>query len=142
MVRIYIGLALPLTMIVTAALGQADTLLPASLSGRWTYVGPRGTFIDAFSIVFEGTAAPGTVPGRLTWRGVNCGTSDEPIRASWDGMELKFEVVLKANTNAQRANGDCPAEPTRWVLKRKAGERLFEGEGRIRNIVVTVTATP
>lgn len=142
MMRIHVGLALLLTMIGTAALGQADTLLPTSLSGRWTYVGPPGTFIDAFAIVFEGTGGPGTVPGRLTWRGRNCGASDEPIQASWDGMELKFEAVLKANTNAQRANGDCPAEPTRWVLKRKAGERSFEGEGRIRNIVVTVTATP
>lgn len=142
MMRTHLGVALLLTMIATTALAQTGSLLPGSLSGRWTYVGPPGTFIDTFSIVFEGTGAPGTVPGRLTWRGRNCGASDEPIQASWDGIELKFEAVLKANTNAQRMNGDCPAEPTRWVLQRKAGERSFEGEGRIRNIVVTVTAMP
>ena len=140
--RISIAVALLSTTIAMTALAQTDTRLPASLSGRWTFMGPSGVLIDSVSIVFEGSGTPGTVPGRLTWRGINCGAKDEPIQASWDGTELKFEAVLKANTNTQRMNGNCPAEPTRWVLKRKAGDRAFEGEGRLANIVVTVTAAP
>jgi hypothetical protein len=66
---------------------------------------------------------------------------DEPIQASWDGTELKFEAQLKANVNAQRMNANCPAEPTRWILKRQ-GERSFAGEGRRGETVVTVTAAP
>lgn len=130
------------TAIAITALAQTDARLPASLSGRWTLMGPSGVLIDTFSMIFDGSGTPGTVPGRLTWRGVNCGAKDEPIQASWDGTELKFEAVLKANTNTQRMNGNCPAERTRWVLKRMAGDREFEGEGRVANIVVTVTATP
>lgn len=142
MMRINIAVALLSTTIAMTALAQTDTRLPASLSGRWTFMGPSGVVIDSVSIVFEGSGTPGTVPGRLTWRGVNCGAKDEPIQASWDGTELKFEAVLKANTNTQRMNGNCPAEPTRWVLKQKAGDRAFEGEARVANIVVTVTAAP
>jgi hypothetical protein len=121
--------------------GQSDAALPATLSGRWTAITPSGAFIDSFSIVFEGNRAPGTVPGRLTWRGVNCGAKDEPIQAQWDGNVLKFEAVLKADTNTQRMNGKCGAEPVRWELKRK-GAQSFEGEGRAANITVSVTAGP
>ena len=139
--RTRIAVAL-LATIATSATAQTDSRLPASLSGRWTLVGPTGAVIDTFAVVFEGNGTPGTIPGKLTWRGVNCGAKDEPMQASWDGTELKFEVVLRANTNTQRMNGNCSAEPTRWVLKRKAGDRAFEGEGRVANIVVTVTAAP
>ena len=140
--RIRIAVTLLLAMIATTALTQTGAPLPGSLSGRWTFMGPAGVLIDTFSIVFEGNRAPGAIPARLTWRGRNCGARDEPIQATWDGTELKFETVLKANTNTQRMNGDCPPEPTRWVLKRKTGENLFEGEGRVGNIVVTVSAGP
>jgi hypothetical protein len=137
------GLAALLMLIVTGALAQTGgTSLPKSLSGRWTFMGPSGVLIDTFTIVFDGDGAPGMVPGRLTWRGRSCGAKDEPLKASWDGNELKFEAVLKANVNTQRMNGDCPGEPTRWALKRKAGEASFEGEGRMRDLMVTVTAAP
>jgi hypothetical protein len=134
--------ALLMTTLARSAFAQTEASLPASLSGRWTFMGPSGALIDTFSITFERNRAPGTVTGRLTWRGRNCGAKDEPIQATWDGTELKFEAVLKPNTNTQRMNGACPPEPTRWVLKRKAGERSFEGEGRIREILVTVSAAP
>jgi hypothetical protein len=120
---------------------QTGPQLPERLSGRWTFSGPAGIFIDYFTVVFEGSRAPGTVPGRLTWRGVNCGSKDEPIQASWDGTELKFEAVLKPEVNTQRLNGKCASEPTRWVLKRKP-DQSFEGEGRTGSVMVTVTATP
>ena len=142
MMRVRVAVTLLSAIIATTASAQAGAPLPGSLSGRWTFMGPRGVLIDSFSIVFEGNRAPGIVPARLTWRGFSCGAMDEPIQATWDGAELKFEAVLKANTNTQRMNGDCPADPTRWVLKRKTGEGSFEGEGRVGNIVVTVTTSP
>jgi hypothetical protein len=98
--------------------------------------------IDSFSIVFEKKEAAGPIPGKLTWRGYNCGAKDEPIEANWDGSELRFEAVLKADINTQRMNGNCPTEPTRWVLRRKDGDRHFEGEGRVGAIFVTVTTAP
>jgi hypothetical protein len=127
--RVRVAVTLLSAIIATTASAQTGAPLPESLSGRWMFV-------------FEGNRAPGIVPARLTWRGFSCGAMDEPIQATWDGAELKFEAVLKANTNTQRMNGDCPADPTRWVLKRKTGEGSFEGEGRVGNIVVTVTTSP
>jgi hypothetical protein len=140
--RVRVAVALLSAIVATTASAQTGAPLPGSLSGRWTFMGPSGVLIDSFSIAFEGTRAPGIVPARLTWRGLSCGARDEPIQATWDGSELKFEAVLKANTNTQRMNGDCPSDPTRWVLKRKTGDGSFEGEGRVRNTVVTVTASP
>ncbi len=67
--------------LVTAAFAQAMAPLPAKLSGRWVWLAPNGTTIDAFSLEFDGSREPGTVAGRLTWRGLNCGAQDEPIKA-------------------------------------------------------------
>lgn len=141
MKRVLVAAALLSTTISTTAFAQSGSELPAKLSGRWSGMTPTGSFVDVFSVTFEGNRAPGTVPGRLTWRGFNCGAKDEPIQAQWDGTELKFEAVLKADTNTQRSYGKCGTEPVRWVLKRK-GDQTFEGEGRVGNIVVTVTAAP
>ena len=141
MKRVLVAAALLSTTISTTAFGQSVSELPAKLSGRWTATTPTGIFVDVFSVTFEGNRAAGTVPGRLTWRGVNCGAKDEPIQAQWDGTELKFEAVLKADTNTQRSYGKCGTEPVRWILKLK-GDQTFEGEGRVGNIVVTVTAAP
>lgn len=129
-------------LVSLGAMAQGTDVLPAKLSGRWVLNAPSGTVIDSFSIEFEGNRAPGTVAGRLTWRGVNCGTKDEPIKAAWDGTTLAFEAVLRANVNTQRMNGRCLSDPTRFELKRKAGEQKFEGEGRIAQVVVSVTASP
>jgi hypothetical protein len=130
----------------TASVAQADTSLPLSLKGEWTALGQGEnhgrSYVDHFSLAFEGNGAPGSVAGRLTLHGVNCGAKDEPIQASWDGSELKFEAVLRANTNTQSMNGNCPAVPTRWVLRRKAGDPSFEGEGHVGSITVTATAAP
>jgi hypothetical protein len=139
--RILVAVALLATAIATTVSGQSESVLPAKLSGRWTAFAGTDVVIDSFSLTFEGNRAPGTVPGRLTWRGVNCGAKDEPIQAQWDGTVLKFEAVLKADTNTQRLNGRCGTEPLRWVLKRKS-DQSFEGEGRVANIVVSVTAAP
>lgn len=128
-------------VLATAALAQPATQLPPTLSGRWTAQGATTPVIDRFSIAFDGERSPGSVPGKLTWRGFNCGAKDEPIQAQWDGTELKFEAMLRPDTNTQRMGGKCPGEPGKWVLKRKA-DQSFEGEGRLGNVVVTVTAAP
>ena len=140
MKRILVAAAL-LSTLTLPVFGQSGSELPGKLSGRWTASNPTGIFIDFFTLTFEGNRAPGNVPGRLTWRGVNCGAKDEPIQAQWDGTVLKFEAVLKADTNTQRLNGKCGTEPVRWELKRKS-DQSFEGEGRVASIVVTVTAAP
>lgn len=116
--------------------------LPPRLTGKWVFNRPGGAIIDFFSIDFDGGRAPGTVTGKLTWRGFNCGAKDEPIKATWDGSELKFEATTRANVNAQRINGQCPPEPSQFVLKRKPGEQQFEGEARSGQAVITMTAAP
>lgn len=121
---------------------QAGDPLPAQLSGRYTFVGPGGAIINPFTLVFDGDRTGPSVSGRLTWRGNNCGAQDAPIVASWDGGELKFELQLQPNVNTMRMNGTCVPEPTRFVLKRKPGERGFEGEATLRAVVVTMVATP
>lgn len=136
--------ALVLSALVAAGSAGAQTgdVLPPSLSGRWTVSLPSGVFIDAFSIAFEGGRAPGKVNGMLTFRGLNCGAKDEPIAAGWDGKVLKFEAVMRANVNAQRAHGRCPAEPYAFVLVRNADGRTFEGQVPAGNAIVTLTASP
>lgn len=121
---------------------QASEPLPERLSGRYTFVGPGGTIINPFTLVFDGDRKGPAISGRLTWRGNNCGAQDAPIAATWDGTELKFELQLQSNVNAMRMNGPCVQEPTRFVLKRKPGERGFEGEATLRAVVVTMVAAP
>jgi hypothetical protein len=125
----------------TAAGAQSAQELPPKLSGRWTLTNNTAIFNEPFSIAFEGSRGPGTVSGRLTWRGIMCGAKDEPIQAQWDGTELRFEAVLKPDTNTQRSYGKCAPDPVRWILRRKS-DQTFEGEGRASSAVVTVTAAP
>jgi hypothetical protein len=124
------------------AMAQAPEPLPGKLSGRWTFMGPAGVFVNAFDVAFDGGGAPGPVSGKLTWKGVNCGALDEPIRGSWDGTELSFEAVLRPNANTLRVNGQCGSAPTKFSLKRKPGTGGFEGEARSETAVVTMVASP
>ncbi len=102
----------------------------------------RGALIDSFSIVFDSDRLPGKMTGKLTWRGFNCGAKDEPIAATWDGATLKFEATTRPNVNAQRMNGQCSTDPSRFALNKKADGRSFEGEVRSGDVVVTLTASP
>ncbi len=70
---------------VSTAVAQSADQLPGELSGKWTASTPRGTFIDAVSFTFDGNGQPGPVTGKVTFRGVNCGALDEPLKGSWDG---------------------------------------------------------
>ena len=132
--------------LVPSAFAQAPAnALPGALSGRWTAIPAGGrTLVDAWSVRFDGTGAPGPVTGKLTWRGVNCGAQDEPLKGTWDGVELRFESHIRANTNTQNMNGNCANTRGEWVLRRKPGSSTFEGEGLFNEgkIVVTLTAAP
>lgn len=140
----WILMAALLAAVVSPAQAQPAPL-PGALSGRWTAVPAGGrTVIESFSVRFDGTGAPGPVTGKLTWRGVNCGAQDEPLKGTWDGVELRFESHLRANANTQIVNGTCGNARGEWVLRRKSGSSTFEGEGLFNEgkIVVTLTAAP
>ena len=109
---------------------QAGTLLPKSMSGRWTAVTPGGVFTDSISVVLDAPDGTGAVTGRLTNRGVVCGSQDEPLTGTWDGTELRFESLVRPNVNVTRPNGACGSGRVNFVLVRKPGQSKFEGESR------------
>jgi hypothetical protein len=132
---------LVLGVLAATAMAQAIAPLPPKLAGTWTYIGPR-TFIDSVTLVFEDDGKSGTVKGRTTWRGVNCGTQDEPFTGTWDGTVLRFEAMHRPNVNAQRANGNCPETKSVYNLRRKPGQSGFEGEVQSGPVVATVSLSP
>lgn len=137
------ALALVVLMLPAAAgLAQSSPPLPSRLSGSWTLTTPRGTVIDVFEIEFDGDRAAPAISGRLTWRGFNCGASREPVGATWNGSELRFQAVMRPNVNTQRMNGTCTDEPVQFVLRRKGPGDSFEGDARVGSTVVTMTAAP
>ena len=113
-----------------AASAQTAEPLPAALSGRWTFIPPGGrTIIDYWSIQFEGDRAPGTVKGRLNFRGRGCGAKDEPVVATWDGQELKLVFIGRPDVNVQVSGATyCGDGRTELSMRRKPGSRDFEGE--------------
>jgi hypothetical protein len=137
--------ALLLAFAVPAVAQAQSDALPASLSGRWTYLAPGGrAMIDTWTLRVDSGGAPGSFKGTLNWRGVNCGAKDEPVSGTWTGSELRFEGQLRANANTLNANGNCGNGRAEWVLTRRAGSTAFEGEASMndRAVVVTVTASP
>jgi hypothetical protein len=125
------------------AAAQTDDALPGHLSGHWTLVGNR-TSVNAVSFDFEGSGKPGALGGKVTWRGVGCGAQNEPLTGTWDGRELRINMVLRANVNADRMKADCGDGKTTVVLTRKAGEKSFEGDARASYTpaVPSVTVSP
>jgi hypothetical protein len=76
--------------------------------------------------IFPG--AKGTIEGRLTHHGFNCGAKDEPMTGSFDGSELRLVSRLRADVNVKNAGKDCGSGKTTWTLqKQKKGG--FEGKG-------------
>lgn len=120
--------------------------LPASLSGRWTFVPPGGrAAIDSWSARFEGSTAPGPIKGKVTWRGRGCGAQDEPFAGTWDGTELRFRFTARPNVNTQIVNATyCGEGRTDVVLQRKPGSNSFEGRATQNDgpAVIELTASP
>ena len=117
--------------------------LPTTLTGRWTVVGPAGVFTDSFSVTFDGDRQPGEVTGRASFRGVSCGSKDEPFRGTWDGREVRIQSMHRANVNTQRTgNAQCGAAT--YVLRPRPGAASFTGEGRMdgSNAVATFELSP
>ena len=110
------------------ALAQATDALPGKLSGWWTATNPRGVFKNTLSLEVDGNAQAGPVTGRLTVNGRSCGAQDEPFRGTWDGTTLRFETTHRPNVNAMVKDGTCGSGQFTYVLRRKPGERTFEGE--------------
>ena len=123
---------------------QGTDTLPPRLAGHWTVVGPQQTYINPISLTFEGDGRPGPIKVRVTWRGVTCGADDEPSSGTWDGTELRIDTIHRPNVNVQRMNGQCGDGRTTYVLKRKPGEKTFEGEGRATYSpsVATISVAP
>lgn len=94
-------------------------------TGHWS---DNRTFVNVVSFDFEGSGKPGALSGKVTWRGVGCGAQNEPLTGTWDGRELRINMVLRANVNADRMNADCGDGKITVVLTRKAGEKNFEGD--------------
>lgn len=117
--------------VTSVVCAQATEPLPKSLSGRWTAVVPGvATFTDTMSLTLDAPVQPGPVTGRMTSRGVGCGSQDEPLTGTWDGTVLRFESKLHPNVNTQRMNGQCGTGGLTVVLTRKPGQSTFEGESR------------
>jgi hypothetical protein len=126
----------PIVAVLVMVVVNADAGTPASpaplpprLAGRWTAVTPSGVFTDRFEMSFEGDRQPGEVTGRATFRGVTCGSKDEPFRGTWDGNELRVQTMHRANVNTQRSTS-AACGPTTYVLRPRPGASSFTGEGR------------
>ena len=78
------------------------------------------------------------------WRGVGCGAQDEPFKGTWDGSELRIETIHRPNVNTQRMGGQCGTGRVTYALKRKPGEKTFEGEARLEgtSAVATMSVGP
>ena len=125
-------------------LAQSSDPLPSKLTGRWTAIAPRGTYIDSVSLTVDGHSQPGAVTGRVMWRGVICGAQDEPFTGTWDGTELRVNTTHCPDVNVQRMGGQCGTGRVTCVLRRKPGEKTFEGEGRMEGsaTVATISVSP
>jgi len=137
-------LSVLLLLAAGAATAQSADPLPGKLAGHWSYMGPDGVFIDTVSIAIDGNGQPGPVTGRVTFRGVNCGAQDEPFTGTWDGSELLVETVHRANVNTRRMGGQCSTGHATYLLRRKPGEKAFEGDGHFdgTSLVVTISLSP
>src|SRR5438270_2223369 len=105
--------------------------LPASLSGRWTITASGRPASDIVTMSFDGQGQTGPVKGRVSLRGLDCGSLDEPLSGSWDGVDLRLETAQRPEVGAPRADGNCGTARATFVLRRKPGDTRFEGEARV-----------
>jgi hypothetical protein len=126
------------------ALAQAGDPLPQKLSGHMTAAGATQTFILNVAMEFDGERKPGTITGRVTHQGVNCGAQDEPLSGTWDGSELHLAAALHANVHTLRMGGQCDGVSVTYSLEREPGGSVFEGEVRANttSTVVPIVLSP
>ena len=118
--------------------------LPATLSGRWTVTASGFLSSHTVTLSFEGQGQTGPVTGRVSFRGMDCGLLDEPLRGSWDGVDLRLETAQRAEVGAPREAGNCGTARATFVLRRNPGDTRFEGEARIEGLpgVATMSLDP
>jgi hypothetical protein len=133
-----VGFALCL---VGGAQAQSTDPLPGKLAGWWTTMTPRGVFKGTLSMAFDGSLQPGPITGRLTVNARSCGALDEPFSGTWDGTTLRFDATHRPNVNAQIKDGTCGSGHVSYVLRRKSGDKSFEGELHLDGAQVVTTAS-
>ena len=122
-----LALILPHVFVGVVLAQPADDRLPRRLVGKWTSLSPNGrTFIDTVDIALDGDGSQGPVKGRVSWRGVNCGASNEPVEGAWDGSTLRLQGMLRPDVNVQRNGGQCGDGKVLFEIRRKGGT-AFEG---------------
>lgn len=128
---------------LVAAVHAQGEPLPPSLGGQWTVLAAGGrTFVDRWQASIDPPGAPGPVRGRFSWRAPNCGALDEPLEGSWDGRELVFTTTLRPNVNTANKDRDCGDGRLAVKLRRKPGDRSFEGEASFRDVTATLAGAP
>ncbi len=100
--------------------------LPGAMSGRWfgNAQGGQQLNFEVF-VVIEKQESDGTIVGKVTRWGNGCGAKDEPLKGTFDGTNLKFRSMSRANVNARRVDGNCGEDE--YSLKRSADGKSFEG---------------
>ena len=130
--------AVVLALSLTALPGAfAAEPLPKSMGGRWAATLSSGQQIgNIWSLTVEKLDGSGRFEGKLTYYGAFCGAKNEPMTGTFDGSELRINSSLRANTNTDRAGGQCGTGKAMWLLKKQPGRQLFEGEGELEGIPV------
>lgn len=105
-----------------ATSGVAQTELPKSMKGSWSGVGERGIvpINGTLSMVVDKQNADGSIEGRMSASGTQCGMKDEPVTGRLDGDVL----TLHATWRPLVPQASCAK--TTFVLKRTGSG--FEGE--------------
>lgn len=131
--RTIFAAALGVLCLATAPVVGAQERLPEAMAGRWSFTTSSAMPLgDAFSVRIDAQEPDGTVRGRLTWAGIQCGTRDEPFEGRFDGKELTFSAQTRARVNTQRVDGvDCPTLSYRFV--RGAGSHFLDGQAASSN---------
>ena len=114
--------------------------LPAKLSGRWTFVVGGKVFVDTLSLYFRSEQSRGSVSGRVTWCGINCGARDEPLKVLM-APNLRIAYRDDGTTQCQYTTaGRAARHRTRHLLLEvQACEKTFEGEARSEGTSADVT---
>jgi hypothetical protein len=119
-----------ITLAAATGLAYAADPLPPTLNGHWFNNQGSGRNSQSnyeVKLVIEKQAADGTIEGKFTRWGNNCGAKDEPFTGKYDGKELSFHSTVHPNVNTRKMNGGpCGAEE--YVLTRSTDGKTFEGK--------------
>jgi hypothetical protein len=125
------------TLVGLATSGIAQSELPKSMQGSWSGISERGNvpLNGTLSVVIDKQNADGSIEGRMSASGNQCGMKDEPMTGRFDGAVLTLQStwrpMVPQATYCARAS---------FVLK-KTGSR-FEGEIPGSKLRIKATLAP